>query len=138
MPALKLKQCSNVCSLTSRLGKDAHTLTMRVVQEDAGGGLVFWQPKGAAVRNIVETFWKEIHMARGYSLLYTPHVAKVDLWKTSGHYDHYGENMFDQMQVCIRVEFCPLPAFALTPDCECSHLGTRCGRQHADKRIHWH
>jgi threonyl-tRNA synthetase len=51
------------------------------------------------VRNILETFWKEIHLARGYDLMYTPHIAKVDLWKTSGHYQHYAENMFDQMQV---------------------------------------
>jgi glycyl-tRNA synthetase (class II) len=60
---------------------------------------VFWLPKGAMVRNILETFWKEIHLARGYDLMYTPHIAKVDLWKTSGHYQHYAENMFDQMQV---------------------------------------
>jgi threonyl-tRNA synthetase len=72
---------------------------LRRAQEAAGGGLVFWQPKGAAVRNVIETFWKDIHMKRGYSLLYTPHIAKVDLWKTSGHFEHYGENMFDQMQV---------------------------------------
>ena len=69
------------------------------VQEDAGGGLVFWSPKGAAIRNVIESFWKDIHLARGYSLLYTPHIAKVDLWKTSGHYDFYGENMYDQMKV---------------------------------------
>ena len=61
---------------------------------------MFWSPKGAAMRNVIESFWKEIHIARGYSLLYTPHIAKVDLWKTSGHYDFYGENMYDQMQVC--------------------------------------
>jgi threonyl-tRNA synthetase len=69
------------------------------VQESAGGGLVFWMPKGAMVRNILETFWKDIHIARGYDLMYTPHIAKVDLWKTSGHFEHYGENMFAQMEV---------------------------------------
>lgn len=53
------------------------------------------------VRNQLETFWKDIHLARGYDLLYTPHIAKVDLWKTSGHFEHYGENMFDQMRVRI-------------------------------------
>lgn len=51
------------------------------------------------IRNTLETFWKDIHIARGYSLLYTPHVAKVDLWRTSGHLEHYGESMFDTMQV---------------------------------------
>jgi threonyl-tRNA synthetase len=70
------------------------------MQEAAGGGLVFWLPKGAAVRNVLETFWKDMHVANGYSLLYTPHIAKVDLWKTSGHLEHYGESMFNRMQVC--------------------------------------
>eukprot|EP00897_Mesotaenium_endlicherianum_P006248 jgi/Mesen1/5651/ME000286S04862 len=68
-------------------------------QEDAGGGLVFWHPKGAMVRQIVEDYWKKRHLASGYELLYTPHIAKLDLWKTSGHYDFYKENMFDQMAV---------------------------------------
>jgi threonyl-tRNA synthetase len=71
------------------------------MQEEAGAGLVFWSPKGAAMRNIIETFWREIHIARGYALLYTPHIAKDDLWKTSGHYDFYGENMYDQMKVRV-------------------------------------
>lgn len=75
----------------------------RWLQDSAGGGLVFWQPKGAMVRNQLETFWKDIHLARGYDLLYTPHIAKVDLWKTSGHFEHYGENMFDQMTVRLLV-----------------------------------
>ena len=68
------------------------------MQEEAGGGLVFWQPHGAAIRNAIEAFWRELHIATGYDLLYTPHIAKADLWKRSGHYDFYGENMYDQMQ----------------------------------------
>lgn len=79
-----------------RLGQD---LDLFSIQEDAGGGLVFWHPKGAIVRHLIEDFWKRIHMGRGYQLLYTPHVAKVDLWKTSGHFDFYKENMFDQMKI---------------------------------------
>jgi threonyl-tRNA synthetase len=51
------------------------------------------------VRHIIEDYWKRIHLARGYELLYTPHVAKLDLWKTSGHFDFYRENMFDQMNI---------------------------------------
>lgn len=70
-----------------------------VVQEDAGGGLVFWHPKGAMVRHIIEDYWKKVHLQRGYDLLYTPHIAKLDLWKTSGHFDFYKENMFDQMNI---------------------------------------
>uniref|UniRef100_A0A383WA61 threonine--tRNA ligase n=1 Tax=Tetradesmus obliquus TaxID=3088 RepID=A0A383WA61_TETOB len=69
------------------------------IQESAGGGLVFWHPRGAIVRHHIETFWKELHLARGYDLVYSPHIAKVDLWKTSGHFDFYAENMYDQMQV---------------------------------------
>ncbi|KAH9620527.1 hypothetical protein KSS87_008986 [Heliosperma pusillum] len=68
-------------------------------QEDAGGGLVFWHPKGAIVRHIIEDTWKKLHIERGYSLLYTPHVAKADLWKISGHLDFYKENMYDQMNI---------------------------------------
>jgi threonyl-tRNA synthetase len=60
---------------------------------------VFWHPKGAIVRHHIETFWKDLHLARGYDLVYSPHIAKVDLWKTSGHFDFYSENMYDQMQV---------------------------------------
>jgi threonyl-tRNA synthetase len=62
---------------------------------------VFWHPKGAIVRHHIETFWKELHLARGYDLVYSPHIAKVDLWKTSGHFDFYSENMYDQMQVRV-------------------------------------
>eukprot|EP00246_Nothoceros_aenigmaticus_P011366 TRINITY_DN3058_c0_g1_i1.p1 TRINITY_DN3058_c0_g1~~TRINITY_DN3058_c0_g1_i1.p1 ORF type:complete len:663 (-),score=115.88 TRINITY_DN3058_c0_g1_i1:290-2137(-) len=79
-----------------RLGQD---LDLFSIQEDAGGGLVFWHPKGAMVRHLIEEYWKKIHLQRGYQLLYTPHVAKLDLWKTSGHLDFYKENMFDQMQI---------------------------------------
>lgn len=74
-------------------------LNLFSIQEDAGGGLVFWHPKGSTVRRIMEDFWKEEHIAGGYDLLYTPHVANLDLWKTSGHYDFYKEGMFDQMEV---------------------------------------
>ncbi|KAI4308472.1 hypothetical protein L6164_031548 [Bauhinia variegata] len=79
-----------------RLGQD---LDLFSIQEDAGGGLVFWHPKGAIVRHIIEDLWKRIHMERGYDLLYTPHVAKADLWKISGHLDFYKENMYDQMSI---------------------------------------
>ncbi|QDZ17666.1 threonyl-tRNA synthetase [Chloropicon primus] len=70
-----------------------------IQQEDAGGGLVFWHPKGATVRNQIEEHWRNIHIANGYDLVYTPHIAKIDLWKTSGHFDFYGESMFKGMEV---------------------------------------
>ncbi len=74
-------------------------LNLFSIQESAGGGLVFWHPPGAMVRHTIETFWKDLHLARGYDLVYSPHIAKVDLWKTSGHFDFYKENMYDQMTV---------------------------------------
>ncbi|RLN34578.1 threonine--tRNA ligase, chloroplastic/mitochondrial 2 [Panicum miliaceum] len=79
-----------------RLGQD---LDLFSIQEDAGGGLVFWHPKGAIIRHILEDSWKQIHLQYGYDLLYTPHVAKADLWKISGHIDFYKENMYNQMDV---------------------------------------
>ncbi|CAN8075030.1 unnamed protein product, partial [Agarophyton chilense] len=74
-------------------------LDLFTIQDAAGGGLVFWHPKGSRVRSIIEQFWKTRHVEDGYELLYTPHVANVDLWKTSGHFDFYQESMFDQMSV---------------------------------------
>lgn len=69
------------------------------IQEGAGGGLVFWHPKGSKVRTIIEDFWKSSHEKDGYDIIYTPHIANLDLWKTSGHFDFYQSDMFDQMDV---------------------------------------
>lgn len=80
------------------LGKQ---LDLFSIQQDAGGGLVFWHPKGARMRNAIETFWKDVHIngPKPYELLYTPHMASLDLWKTSGHFDFYKDGMFDQVSV---------------------------------------
>lgn len=69
------------------------------IQEDAGGGLVFWHPKGSIIRRQIEDFWKDEHLKAGYELLYTPHIANLDLWKTSGHFDFYRNDMFKTMEV---------------------------------------
>jgi threonyl-tRNA synthetase len=79
-----------------RLGKELELFT---IEEDIGPGLVIWLPKGAIVRRIIEDFWKDEHLKRGYQLLYTPHVALLDLWKTSGHLDFYRENMLPPMEL---------------------------------------
>jgi threonyl-tRNA synthetase len=79
-----------------RLGKDLDLFSM---EEEVGGGLVLWHPRGARVRLIMEDFWREAHLAGGYDLVYTPHIAKVDLWNTSGHTGFYKENMFAGMDV---------------------------------------
>ena len=69
------------------------------IQEEAGGGLVFWHPKGSKVRRLVEDFWKDEHVAQGYDVVFSPHIANLNLWKTSGHFDFYRSDMFDQMSV---------------------------------------
>jgi len=74
-------------------------LNLFSIQQSAGGGLVFWHPKGATMRNLMEDYWKAAHVAGGYELLVTPHMASIDLWKTSGHFDFYKDGMFDQMDV---------------------------------------
>ncbi len=79
-----------------KIGQD---LKLFSIQDDAGGGLVFWHPLGAAIRNIIEDYWKKSHLAADYQLLYTPHIANLELWKTSGHFDFYRENMFDSMDI---------------------------------------
>ncbi len=68
------------------------------IQEKAGGGLVFWHPPGARVRHIIEGFWRERHLASGYELLYTPHIAHEKLWQISGHTDFYRESMYQPME----------------------------------------
>ncbi|MBU6250128.1 MAG: threonine--tRNA ligase [Cyanobacteria bacterium REEB417] len=79
-----------------RLGTD---LDLFSIEDEAGAGLVFWHPRGARMRLLIETLWRELHFAAGYELLYTPHVADISLWKTSGHLDFYRESMFGPMQV---------------------------------------
>jgi threonyl-tRNA synthetase len=69
------------------------------IQEDAGGGLVFWHPKGSKIRRLIEDFWKNAHADAGYDIVYSPHIANINLWKTSGHFDFYRQDMFDQMDV---------------------------------------
>jgi threonyl-tRNA synthetase len=69
------------------------------IQDEIGPGLVLWHPKGAAVRLLIENFWREQHIRDGYDLVYSPHTARLDLWKTSGHVDYYRENMFPAMKL---------------------------------------
>jgi len=57
--------------------------------ENLGPGLILWHPKGGAVRKVIEDYWQEAHLKDGYGLLYTPHIAKLDVWRTSGHTEFY-------------------------------------------------
>ena len=75
------------------------SLDLITIQDEIGPGLVLWHPKGALVRLLIENFWREQHIRDGYDLVYSPHVARLDLWKTSGHVDYYRENMFAPMKL---------------------------------------
>ncbi len=81
------------------------------VHEDAGGGLILWHPHGSAIRRVVEDFWKAEHLRRGYTLVYTPHIAQIDLWKRSGHTEHYAANMYflkvDEKDYVLKPMNCP-------------------------------
>src|SRR5215470_17267339 len=78
------------------LGKQ---LDLFSIQELAGPGLIFWHPKGGLIRKEMEDWMRNEYLRRGYSLVYTPHVARTDLWKTSGHAGYYAQNMFTPMEL---------------------------------------
>ena len=79
-----------------KLGQE---LDLFSIQEMAGPGLIFFHPKGGRVRKIIEDWMRDQYLARGYSLVYTPHVMRRDLWKISGHANFYSENMFTPMEL---------------------------------------
>jgi len=79
-----------------KLGKE---LDLFSFHEEAGPGLVHWHPKGATVRRIIEDFWIAEHLKRGYEIVYSPHIAKLDLWKMSGHWELYRELLYSPMDV---------------------------------------
>ncbi len=79
-----------------KLGRE---LDLFSIHEEAGPGLVHWHPKGAVIRRIIEDFWKDEHIKRGYDIVYTPHIAKLDLWKTSGHWEFYRDYLYSPMDV---------------------------------------
>lgn len=79
-----------------RLGKELDLFSMH---EDAGAGLVYWHPKGALIRKVIEDFWRNEHLKNGYELLNTPHIGRAQLWETSGHLGFYKENMYSPMVI---------------------------------------
>jgi len=78
-----------------RIGKD---LDLFSIQEEAGGGLVFWHPDGSKIRQVIEDYWRTKHLEADYELLYTPHIALDTLWQTSGHTDFYQESMYTPIE----------------------------------------
>ncbi len=77
-----------------KLGKE---LDLFSLHEEAGPGLVYWHPRGARVRQIIEDFWRKEHYENGYEMVYTPHVGKSWLWETSGHLGFYKDSMYPPM-----------------------------------------
>jgi len=79
-----------------KLGKD---LDLFSTSDEIGAGLIIWHPNGALIRRAIEDFWLREHYKAGYKVLYTPHIAKLNLWATSGHLDFYRENMYSPMEI---------------------------------------
>ncbi len=79
-----------------RLGKE---LDLFSFHEEAGAGLVYWHPKGARTRAIIEDFWRQQHYKGGYEIVYSPHIGRAQLWQTSGHLDFYAESMYSPMDI---------------------------------------
>ncbi len=79
-----------------RLGKE---LDLFSVSEEIGAGLIIWHPNGALIRRTIENFWLDEHYKADYKILYTPHIAKLNLWQKSGHLDFYRENMYSPMEI---------------------------------------
>ncbi|MBP7707892.1 MAG: threonine--tRNA ligase [Candidatus Aminicenantes bacterium] len=79
-----------------RLGVD---LDLFSSNDELGGGLILWHPKGARVRSVIEQHWRERHRAGGYEILYTPHIGRANLWQTSGHLGFYKDSMYSPMDI---------------------------------------
>lgn len=82
------------------------------ISDQLGPGLALWHPKGATIRKKIEDFWKAEHQKRGYQLVYSPHIGKLNLWKKSGHWDFYRENLYapikiDEEEYLLKPMNCP-------------------------------
>lgn len=79
-----------------RLGQDLELFSLN---DDLGSGLILWHPQGARIREVIEQYWRERHRAGGYDLIYSPHIGRENLWKTSGHLDFYKDAMYAPMDI---------------------------------------
>ncbi len=79
-----------------KLGRE---LKLFQIDDSVGPGLIIWQPRGAEIRQAIEDYWRQRHREEGYRTVITPHLAREELWKISGHLDHYEENMFPRMEM---------------------------------------
>ena len=91
-----------------KLGRQMDLFSM---QDESGPGLILWHPALAYVRKQMEDYWKDLHLKNGYEMVYTPHIAKNDLWNISGHNEFYKENMFymtvDEQDYVLKPMNCP-------------------------------
>lgn len=79
-----------------KLGRE---LDLFSVADETGAGLILWHPKGGFIRKQIEDFWRDQHLAGGYDIVFSPHIAKLDLWKTSGHTEYYRANMYSPIEI---------------------------------------
>ncbi len=79
-----------------KLGRE---LDLFSIHEEAGAGLVHWHPKGGIIRRAIEDFWRDEHVKHGYDIVFTPHISRAELWKTSGHWEFYRENLYSPMDI---------------------------------------
>ena len=81
------------------------------IQDAAGGGFIYWHPKGTIIRKVIERFWEDEHVRRGYQLVTIPHLVRDRVFRTSGHYDFYRENMYvlniDEDEYVVKPMNCP-------------------------------
>jgi threonyl-tRNA synthetase len=79
-----------------KLGRELDLFSMN---DEIGAGLILWHPGGAMIRKVIEDFWRDEHIKADYKILYTPHIAKLNLWQKSGHLEFYKENMYSPMDI---------------------------------------
>ena len=79
-----------------RLGRE---LDLYSIRDEVGAGLVLWHPRGGLVRMLIEDFWRREHLRRGYDIVFSPHIAKAELWRTSGHLQWYQDSMYSGMDI---------------------------------------
>jgi threonyl-tRNA synthetase len=79
-----------------RIGKDLDLFSM---DDDTGAGLVLWHPKGGCIRRTIEDFWRAEHVKAGYDIVFTPHIARLDMWRRSGHWDFYRDSMYSPIKI---------------------------------------
>src|SRR5712691_6351820 len=79
-----------------KLGRE---LDLFSAADETGAGLILWHPKGGFIRKQIEDYWRDEHLEGGYDIVYTPHIAKLDLWKTSGHTEYYKASMYSPIEI---------------------------------------